>query len=97
MTEGADNRDNLIAGIYQGEIVPTLESRARREFKPWHKPRKHFVRLHQWCHETRQLLKKLQYANGSELRYLGLPGEDLLDIRLGILNSLISYVGCDLL
>jgi hypothetical protein len=74
--------DDDLAGIYQGEIVPALEARARTTFKPWHKPRKHYLRLNQWCHETRQLLKLLDAPVGGELRYLGLPGEDLLDIRV---------------
>lgn len=81
MAEGDGHSDDL-AGIYQGEIQPTLEERARTKFKPWHKPRKHYLRLHQWCHETRGLLKKLNASEGAELRYLGLPGEDLLDIRV---------------
>jgi len=76
--EGQDD----LEGIYQGEIQPALAARARTTFKPWHRPRKHFLRLNQWCHETRQLLKLLRTPDGGELRYLGLPGEDLLDIRV---------------
>jgi len=100
MTEGAENTDDLVAGIYQGKIQPTLEAGARTEFKPWHKPRKHFVRLHQWCHETRQLLKILGPAEGGELRYLGLPGDDLLDIRVlkGVCQKeklALRYLGFD--
>ncbi len=50
-----------------------------KEFKPWHKPRKQFVRREQWL----ALLERL-YENrlpGDPLRYLGLPGTDLIDLR----------------
>lgn len=50
-----------------------------KEFKPWHRPRKQFVRREQLS----KLLQRL-YANrdpGEPLRYLGLPGTDLLDLR----------------
>lgn len=71
----------LLTGIYQEAILPTLEEQPSRPFKPWHKPRKHYIRLKQWCHEIQSLIKKLKYKNGALLTYLGLPGEDMLDIR----------------
>jgi hypothetical protein len=100
MSEGPENKDELVDAIYQGEIEPALETRARTTFKPWHKPRKHFVRLNQWCHETRQLIKKLKLGEGGELRYLGLPGEDLLDVRVlkGVCQKAkvtLRYLGFD--
>lgn len=100
MTKGVENEDDLLQGIYQGAIKPTLEPNLRKSFKPWHKPRKHFVRLNQWCHETRELLKILNYPADSELRYLGLPGEDLLDIRVlkGVCQEAkvkLRYLGFD--
>lgn len=48
-------------------------------FAPWHRPRKQFVRRNQWC---KQVIDLLDGGSRSELRYLGLPGEDLLDLRL---------------
>jgi hypothetical protein len=99
MPDDLESEDNF-EGIFQGEISSTLESHARTKFKPWHKPRKHFVRLYQWCHETRQLLKKLNLGDNGELRYLGLPGEDLLDIRVlqGVCQKAkvkLRYIGFD--
>lgn len=50
-----------------------------REFKPWHRPRKHFVRREQWTAQARRLFEKRN--DDGPLRYLGLPGVDLLDLR----------------
>lgn len=54
--------------------------RARREFAPWHRPRKQVVRQIQWGSEIEWLLNRKSPEDLS-LRYLGLPGADLLDIR----------------
>ncbi len=51
-----------------------------REFQPWHKPRKQFVRDKQWRKEIEELLAECD-LNGEPLKYLGLPGDDLLDLR----------------
>lgn len=74
------DRDEFLEEIYE-PVQPVLEDLRGREFKPWHKPRKHYLRVHQWCALIRALIKELHYTNGSVLRYLGLPGEDFLDIR----------------
>ena len=50
-----------------------------KQFKPWHKPRKHFVRRHQLLALLERLYKQRQ--PGEPLRYLGLPGTDLIDLR----------------
>ncbi len=52
----------------------------RREFAPWHRPRKQFVRKSQWVACLRDI-----YADrdpGDHINYLGLPGTDLLDLRI---------------
>lgn len=91
--------DDLLKDIYQGEMKPILEP-IRTDFKPWHKPRKHYVRLKQWCHETRKLLKQFESDQNEELRYFGMPGEDLLDIRVlkevcAKSNVKLRYLGFD--
>lgn len=53
---------------------------AARDFLPWHRPRKQFVRHFQWCEQIGELLEGVQ-PDGNTLRYLGLPGIDLLDLR----------------
>lgn len=95
----ADASD-ILDGIYQSPILPTLEDQPRVEFKPWHRPRKHYIRIHQWCKEIRRLIETLAYSNGSVVTYLGLPGEDMLDIRTlqGVLQPAgvkLRYLGFD--
>jgi hypothetical protein len=50
------------------------------DFRPWHKPRKQLVREKQWGDEIDWLLRN-KPAGDTSLRYLGLPGPDLLDVR----------------
>lgn len=71
---------SLIEGIAPRHVrheIPAPE----REFRPWHKPRKQWVRNEQWRKETESLITKLN-LEGRPLRYLSLPGEDLFDIRV---------------
>lgn len=70
--------DDLVAGIFGGTAYEPAES-AVRVFQAWHRPRKQFVRREQWS----ALLKRLYQGRpaGEPLRYLGLPGADLLDLR----------------
>lgn len=71
------------AGIAQemfdaGDVYEAYEPTVARPFLGWHRPRKQLVREQQWVNELTQMLD----ANPSEeLRYLGLPGVDLLDLR----------------
>lgn len=57
----------------------TPASRPGRSFEPWHRPRKQFVRRKQWLKQTGLLMDDLPAA--TSIRYLGLPGTDLLDVR----------------
>src|SRR4051794_37136519 len=75
-----EGQDELLEGIYQ-EIKPVLSEQAARAFLPWHKPRKQYIRLKQWCAEVRKLIKLIRLTDGDVLRYLGFPGEDFLDVR----------------
>lgn len=51
-----------------------------KPFLPWHRPRKQYVRHNQWCHEIVKMVVETP-PNGGVLKYLGLPGVDLLDLR----------------
>jgi hypothetical protein len=51
-----------------------------RDFLPWHLPRKQFVRQEQWCEQIERLLDDSPLVDGT-LKYMGLPGVDLLDLR----------------
>lgn len=55
-----------------------------RQFKPWHRPRKQFVRRKQWVSSFADLLNELcRHDNDrKDASYIGLPGSDLLDVRL---------------
>lgn len=67
--------DNIVeVAAYEASLPET------REFQPWHLPRKQFVRHHQWCKQIGLMLDEEPLADGT-LKYLGLPGVDLLDIR----------------
>ena len=78
MIEQLDNQDDLTAGIFDNvEYVAPLPE--PKEFKPWHKPRKQFVRRKQWLALLHGLYKTREPRD--PLRYLGLPGTDLIDLR----------------
>ncbi|MDV7220142.1 PP_RS20740 family protein [Streptomyces prunicolor] len=78
---GSDGAEDLEALIGAGPL--DFPEKAVREFRPWHRPRKQYVRRVQWSHEIWNLTTDLMRANGElhEFRYLTLPGNDLLDIR----------------
>lgn len=80
-------------------IQPSTSEPIKREFKPWHKPRKQFIRRKQWCHEIARLLKNINFPPDNKvLRYLTLPSVDMLDVRV-LANSLnrndvkLKYLG----
>lgn len=90
-----DFLDDLVGpGIYEA-ATPTP-----RSFKAWHKPRKQYVREVQWCSSIKQMLPSWELDNGP-IRYLTLPGQDLLDIRLihesvcQATDSGIHFIGFD--
>ena len=57
--------------------------------QPWHRPRKQFIRQHQWAYHARRLIERQRGRPGlnspldrPDVRYLNLPGVDYLDTRL---------------
>ena len=74
-----DDDVSFADGIF-GETVYEAPKPSKKTFLPWHKPRKQFVRSHQWCEQINSLLRVMQ-PEGKALKYLGLPGTDLLDLR----------------
>ena len=78
MTDRSDVQDDLTAGIFDDfEYGPPQTE--PKEFKPWHKPRKQFVRREQLSALLLRLYERRK--PGDPLRYLGLPGTDLIDLR----------------
>jgi hypothetical protein len=83
----ADFQDGETATERNAELVELLgdgpidfPELAAKVFQPWHRPRKQYVRDHQWIRELGFLARDL-HLDGTELRYLTLPGDDLLDVR----------------
>ena len=79
MNDQSHDQDDLTTGIFGNNIEYARPRTPPKEFKPWHKPRKQFVRSKQWS----ALLRRLYENRGPRdpLRYLGLPGTDLIDLR----------------
>ena len=78
MTGQPDGQDDLASGIFR-DVEYARPQTEPKEFKPWHRPRKQFVRRAQLS----ALLRRLYEGRGSAdpLSYLGLPGTDLIDLR----------------
>lgn len=70
----ADDLTQFVQSVSSEQYV--LETSVRR-FKPWHKPRKQLVRR---LHINGALGPLLEEGDGP-IRYLGLPGPDLLDLH----------------
>lgn len=88
---------DLSDGIVPDELPKhsSLSATLRRDFKPWHRVRKQFIRERQWNHEICFWAKRyLRREVTRPIRCLVLPGEDLLDVRClwrGLQNE-----GCEL-
>lgn len=101
MSPTTPEKDSLLEGIYQPNLRPTLDGYPIKTiFKPWHKARKHYIRRYQWDAQIRSLLKQLGYSKGQVMTYLGLPGEDLLDVRAlhevcEAEKLMLKYIGYD--
>jgi hypothetical protein len=80
--EPDDSFDDFALPEETGEI----SSPAPLVFAPWHKPRKQYVRRHQWIHHANSTINRLKSMGrlnaNTPLRYLTLPGPDLLDVKL---------------
>jgi len=77
-----DEPESMDVGIDSIFARATYEQRppAPRPFRPWHKPRKQLVREEVWGSEISWLITQKR-AGDESLKYLGLPGADLLDLR----------------
>ena len=52
----------------------------KKEFSPWHLPRKQYVRKMQWCRQLASLVDNRRPEEGP-IKYFGLPGDDFLDLK----------------
>ena len=78
MSEAPGDEGSLADGIFGAGHYRATEP-FPKDFKPWHKPRKQFVRREQLARLVRRLYS--QRPQEEPLRYLGLPGTDLIDLR----------------
>lgn len=74
--DGAGHSDDIVEIVAYEAPMPS----AAKAFLPWHRPRKQYVRQHQWCREINLMVAGKPPVDGV-LKYLGLPGVDLLDLR----------------
>lgn len=97
--------DNPDESFDEFALPPELDELATPEpltFAPWHKPRKQYVRKHQWAHHANGLITKLRESGdlieGEPVRYLTLPGPDLFDVKMiadvcAAHNQTLHYTG----
>lgn len=72
-----------------------VEAPPQRPFQPWHRPRKQWIRRYQWHDSLVEMLRDTHFpADGRIMRYLSLPGDDLLDVR--VLREACEQAGVDL-
>ncbi|MBU2894227.1 hypothetical protein KO495_12975 [Colwellia sp. D2M02] len=62
------------------EVTGKVDKIADNQFKPWHKPRKQFIREEQWLNPLKRIATSSKYNTISTINYFGLPGGDLLDV-----------------
>lgn len=77
--------DDLVSSAYSVVSTEFVDVGEEKSFQPWHLPRKHYCRLKQWALHTQKLQKELKISNPAQerpFRYLTLPGDELLDIRV---------------
>ncbi|WP_137170606.1 hypothetical protein [Marinomonas sp. FW-1] len=72
-----DSDDSLIDDEVFGSVSQSLS----QDFKPWHKPRKQFIRDKQWLDQFKRMVGDRKYKDIETINYFGLPGGDLLDIN----------------
>lgn len=82
MTKLANSKktDSNLADDLFGVTEYKFDEPKMRDFLPWHKPRKQYVRQEQWLKLVRDLVDNFEPENRI-IKYLGLPGDDLLDLR----------------
>jgi hypothetical protein len=85
-TPNSESGADLVAGAFDTALATPKEDElpAHKEFQPWHRPRKQYVREQQWVIAIRDLIRRLREFRGSvrHINYLTLPGDELLDVRV---------------
>ena len=77
--QDGDEGEFSISDLGIAAYKPVVEQPPRK-FESWHRPRKQFVRKSQWAACLRDIYDGRDPAD--RVNYLGLPGTDLLDLRV---------------
>ena len=84
MTDQPEQPNQFPADDFTSDLIGAsgynFDQPQKREFLPWHRPRKQFVREKQWAQQISLLIAETTPESGI-IKYLGLPGDDLLDLR----------------
>ena len=83
MSDEAQSQESIVDSTY-GNQSPQHRSPVPSpitDFASWHLPRKQWVREVQWAEQCRRLIRDGALADDQPVRYLTLPGNDLLDIH----------------
>lgn len=75
-----NNNSSMSEGIFPEGYRQEFAEIPPPEWKPWHKPRKFWLRQNQWNKEIEKLIDGLR-LNDRPFVYFGLPGDDLIDFR----------------
>jgi len=72
------------------EVTGKVDEVKENLFKPWHKPRKQFIRENQWFNPLELIANSGKYNDINTINYFGLPGGDLLDVTY-ISHKLLAH------
>jgi len=100
--QSADGEEVVDQTGAEAELADYLPQRPKkpvntkdRKFRAWHKPRKQYIRRKQWWHEIDAMLADVKMSPDNRvLRYLTLPSEDMIDVR--VLSEELSAKGVKL-
>ncbi|HBX8276139.1 PP_RS20740 family protein [Klebsiella pneumoniae] len=81
MHDSDQNTDDLLLGILDDVEIEPMNRMVKSNFEAWHLPRKQYVRVYQWIFLINRYRAKL-LRGCTTLKYLSLPGDDLLDLRV---------------
>lgn len=90
--------EDLISEIIDDQESPPITRAPKDVFQAWHLPRKQFVRVKQWVELLSRNRSKI-LNDKNILKYLSLPGDDLLDLRVihdefcAKHNVILSFLG----
>lgn len=73
--------DEKKRAIFGDDSYEPAAPQADKVFLPWHRPRKQFVRRAQWAEQINRMVQDDYRGSCQTLSYMGLPGDDLLDVR----------------